>query len=142
MKKLKWFWWVIIISISSLVLLLVGVFISFGIIASGGCERWQTVTFQNNTPYPIKIVLLPGSLDYPPTTLGATYFYEDAKVKPIEPGQAYKGKTTIYARRNIGIRFRYSIYAMSEAEGVVFSKVYTWDELHDMGWRVIITVGG
>jgi hypothetical protein len=41
--------------------------------------------------------------------------------------------------RNGGIGYKYIVVAVSEANEINFSKTYTWDELHNANWIVIIT---
>ncbi len=140
---MKWYWRVAIIVFSSALLLTIlgfgGCLLSWQY-STGGCEQsWHVVTFENHTPYTVKTLVMnwiPGSDQ---RSLSPTWGYNDMPLQiPIEPGESWKGRILVRARRNN--HEQYSVFALTEHQGIVFLEVYTWDDLDDMRWRVVITV--
>ncbi len=97
-----------------------------------GCERWQAITYVNQTPSTVKVDL---SLVTPDYTDTPTLTWNDRGVV-IGVGESKKYLTPVPDSREGGIRYKYTVVAVTEKNEVVFSKVFTWDELHDMNWTV------
>lgn len=106
----------------------------FSLLATS-CDSWQSITFVNQTPFPIKVDTRSVSLDYSDPPQRFTY---DAPVLPIETGKSQRFLTPVSVGRSTGAKRKYTVVAVNEANEVLFSKVFTWDELHDMNWRVVI----
>ena len=107
----------------------------FGLLATS-CDNWQSITFDNQTLSLIKVDIRSVPLDYVGAPRSFTY---DAQVVPIEPRESKKFLTSIPIGRSGGVMKRYSIVAVAETNETVLYKVFTWDELHDMNWTVVIT---
>ena len=100
-----------------------------------GCEPYQAITYENGTTLSIKVILYSVSLDYtgtpnrtwndPGTTLNA--------------GESKTLVTGVSNKRAGGIGYKYIAIAVTETNEVIFYKIYTWDELHDANWIVIIS---
>jgi len=118
--------------LSAVYLLVIGFL--FGLFTSG-CEPWQAITFENQSLLSVKIDVRTVSLDFVGSPPSFTY---DAQEPAIEPGQSRKLGTTVPNARSGGARKKYSVVAVNETNEVVFSRVFTWDELHGADWRVVI----
>ena len=98
-----------------------------------GCERpFQTITYENHTQSTIQVkaALVQRGWD------GKATFEWMSSVLPVEPGQSQTFATGVSPTRRAA---KYLIEAIDQNNVLVFSKVLTWDELHDSGWKVVIT---
>ena len=59
----------------------------------------------------------------------------------IQPGATQQFLTLIHPKREYGAREKYIMYAENEVGEIVYQRTFTWDELHDMGWKVVIEPG-
>lgn len=114
---------------------LVGVVILSLISFIVSCEPYQTITLVNKTLSPIKVDIRAVSLDYSDTPFLTWNFPADV----IKPGETQSLIYPIYNDRSMGVKKKYPITAIIETNQIVFYKIFTWDELHDMGWRVVIS---
>lgn len=99
-----------------------------------GCDPYQVVTVENRTSFPIKADIGTEPLDYSGTP---RLMWEDPVVV-IEAGQSQRFVAPISKGRSVGSERKYPVVAIAETGEVVFYRVFTWDELHDMAWRVVI----
>ena len=118
----------------TMVILLIMIVIVFSMFAVG-CEPYKGVVFTNNTSFPIQVDAIPISLDYE----GKTSLLWSSSVLAIEVGQSQEFLVPIYKGRKAGTLKKYVIIAIDEENEVVFNRIYTWDELNDMNWTVVIT---
>jgi hypothetical protein len=108
---------------------IVFVFVGF----SMACERpFQVITFKNDTLSAIQADAVPVQKDWD----GKAIFKWRSSVLSIEPSQTQAFVTSVSPARD---STKYLIQAVNQNNELVFSKIYTWDELHDSGWRVVIT---
>jgi len=116
-------------------LLLVVVFIgSLGL----GCDSYQVITFENRTSSAVKVDLRQVPLDY----VGIPELsYSDPRLSPIPAGETERAVTSVRKEREIGRKSKYAVVAAAETHEVVYSHVFTWDELHDLGWKILIEPG-
>jgi hypothetical protein len=96
-----------------------------------GCDNYQAVTFENQTNVLVEIDVRLVPKDY---TGKATFKWTSSDV-PIKPGQSVKFITSVPSVRSPA---RYVVQAINERSELVFSQVFTWDELHEANWRVVI----
>ena len=102
-----------------------------------GCDDYQVVTFDNQASFSIKVDMRSVSLDYSGTP---SLTWEDPVVI-IEAGQSQGlvGPRLAKTRKAATMRGKkFVVVAVNETNEIVFSKVFTWDELHDMNWTVVI----
>jgi hypothetical protein len=100
---------------------------------STSCEPdRQPYTIQNNTGTPIEvwdfIVSDNNSAHRSPVWVSNTDMI-------IDPGQT---RTFIGSVRNYQSAGNYIICAITDNSDVIYSHYFTWNELRDMGWRVVI----
>ncbi len=101
-----------------------------------GCEPYKIITYDNQTKSSIKVTVRAVELEYFNEPISFTY---DAHVPPIEAGKSQGFVSNISEEKLLGARYKYMVVAINETNKVVFSKVYTWDELNKMNWVVVIT---
>ncbi len=99
-----------------------------------GCEPYQSITFENQTVLPVKVNLYLVSLDYDSNPTRT--WNESGDV--IYAGESKTLVTQVPDDRKGGLNYKYAMVAVTEDNEILLSKVYTWDELHDLDWRVII----
>ena len=100
----------------------------------GACDSWQAITFVNHASSRVKVDLRAVPLDYSGTP---TLRWDDAG-DIIEAGQSKQLLTPVQRSRESRTRLKYTMVAVTEDNEVVLARVFTWDELHDAEWRVII----
>jgi hypothetical protein len=105
------------------------------LLLASGCEPYQKVTIDNQTSSPLKVDVRNVSLDYS----GTPKFSWKTQVEIIQPGLSQKYIAMISKDRSIGIKNKYTVMAIDETNKVLFFKIFTWNELHDMDWRVVIS---
>lgn len=98
------------------------------------CEPYKIITFVNKTSSPIEINVINAPLNYS----GTPKYAWDVQDKIIEPGTSQNLVVSMYDDRSMGIKKKYPIIAITETNQVVFYKIFTWDELHDLNWKVEI----
>jgi hypothetical protein len=97
-------------------------------------EPYQSITFENRTVLPVKVILYRVSLDYDSNPTQT--WNESGDV--IYAGESKTLVTQVPNVRRGGLYHKYAMVAVTEDNEILLSKVYTWDELHDLDWRVII----
>jgi hypothetical protein len=97
-----------------------------------GCDKYQTITFDNRTAVPIKVILYRVSKDYADIPTRA---WNDPGAVQIGSGESKAYVTGVWYKRVVE---KYVVIAVTEANEVVLSKVSTWDELHDANWKIVI----
>lgn len=105
------------------------------ILIFSGCDNYQTIIYDNQTKSIIKPFLGVVSRNY---SGNPNQEYVDPKVT-VEPGQSRKFTEPISRTRDNGDLRKYVVVIKNEKDDIIFSRVFTWDELHDMNWRIIIT---
>jgi hypothetical protein len=105
------------------------------LLVASGCESYQKLTINNSTSFSIQVDIRDVSLNYS----GTPNFIWDVQSKIIQPGLSLKYIATISKDRSIGIKSKYIVMAINETNEIMFYKIFTWDELHEMGWRVVIS---
>ncbi len=106
------------------------------VVTSVACDRFEQIDFQNDTTLTIDIVYGHSTV---PDELGKRNSSGRCAVCELPPGEEDllidpsgdpdRGRDVVY-----------SITARDAARDVViYSRVFTWDELSDMDWRVVIT---
>ena len=111
--------------------------VTFLILASlsNGCDPFSVIiTFDNQTQYSVQVMIKPVSLDYAGTPI---LKWKETDVV-IKTGQSQKFVTSVPDDEESGLRNKYIAVAVADTGKVVFSKLYTWDELHDADWKVVI----
>lgn len=100
-----------------------------------GCDPGVTIIFENRMPFPVKVGSHKVSLDFQGTVTP-----RDLSNYPIviEPGKSRKFTALIPPDRKLGATMKYVEYAVNLTGEMVYQRTFTWDELHDMGWRVVI----
>jgi hypothetical protein len=100
------------------------------------CERpLQTITYENDTQSTIQTNAVPVQKDWN----GQATFKWDGYGVNIKPGQTQAFVTSVSPVRTPA---KYLVQAIDQNNKLVFSKIFTWDELHDSGWKVIIKSTG
>jgi hypothetical protein len=97
-----------------------------------GCEPYQAITFENKNTVPVKVILYPVPQDY---TGNPTRTWNDPG-DVIGAGESKKFVTQVSDTRVT--REKYVVIAVFETNEVALSKIFTWDELHDMDWTIVI----
>ncbi len=97
-------------------------------------EHWQPIVYKNETSSPVTIDLSVVPLNYNDTP---TLSWNGSGVV-IGVGEAKEYLTPVSDSKKSSTRQKYTVIAVTETNDVVFSKIFTWDELHDMGWTVVI----
>ena len=102
---------------------------------SNSCKPYRSINVVNQTPFPIQTEMWSVPLDY----MGpVTIKWNDTAIV-IEPGKSQNFATTVYKDKpKPDIKRKYAMAAVIETNRVIFSRYYTWDELHDTDWKVII----
>lgn len=98
-----------------------------------GCDDYQIITFDNQTENPIQVDIKSVPLDYQDTP---AFDYPQDDV--IQASESKKYVAPVWDDRTIGSERKYPVEAVNIEGEVVFYRVFTWDELRDMGWRIII----
>jgi hypothetical protein len=101
---------------------------------AAGCEPYQAITFDNRTSTTVKVYLDRVPLDY--TGIPSRTWKDPGDI--IGAGESKKFVTWVPDTRRSGLNYKYTIVAVTEQNEIVLSKVFTWDELHDMDWTVVI----
>jgi len=104
------------------------------LIVATACEPYQTITFENDTSYQIQPDVYRVPLDYSGTPKPT--WDDNYKEGKIDIGQSKKLVTQVPDGRAVTMKF--AVIAVNSNNDIVYSKVFTWDELHDMGWKVVI----
>jgi hypothetical protein len=105
----------------------------FNLMIMTGCPDYITITYENQTSQPIQVDILnisPDSSVTPDLTWDPDYKYT------IDVGQSMNFSTGIPKRR-VTI-YKYAIVAVNDLNENVFSKIYTWDELNNLNWTIVI----
>jgi hypothetical protein len=100
-----------------------------------GCEPYQAIAYKNGTTLPVKAILYSVSLDYTGTP---NRTWNDPGTM-LNAGESKTLVTGVSNKRAGGIGYKYIAIAITETNEVIFSKIYTWDELHNANWKVVIT---
>ena len=111
--------------------IVIGLIVALSII---GCEPYQAIIYDNRTSTPVNVHLDLVPLDY---TGNPTRTWNDPG-DIIEAGESKELITWVPNTKGGGNMYKYTVVAVTEKEKIILSKVFTWDELHDMGWRVVI----
>ena len=119
----------------TLPLVLVVALLTAGVACFG--DRGTVVKFENHTAVPVKVHVKSVSLDFSGTyTPSASY--AGLATTPLQPGETVRFATLIHPKREYGIQAKYLVAAVAETNQVVYERVFTWDELDALGWRVVI----
>jgi hypothetical protein len=118
---------------SFILLLLSGVVV---LLFNTGCEPYRSLTFENQTSYPIQVNVFPRSLN----SSDIPSFTWDSNNKEIivDVEQSKKFVSTVRDEKEAKYNVKYAIVAINDKNEVVFSKFFTWNELYEMDWKVII----
>ena len=128
---------VMTIPVRKLTLILLSVLLGIPLFVA--CDPATPITFENRMGMPI-------IADYQ----GVTLYYSGAatsvigRVKNplvIQPGATQQLSTSIHPKREYGAREKYIMYAENEVGEIVYQRTFTWDELNDLGWKVVIEPG-
>ncbi len=103
------------------------------ILFAAGCDPYQVITFDNQTPFTIQVDIISVPLDYQGTP---EFNFPLGDV--IKAGESKKYVAPVQDDRTVGAERKYPVEAVTETGEVVFSRVFTWDELHDMNWTIVI----
>jgi hypothetical protein len=98
-----------------------------------GCDPYQVITFDNLTSFPIQVDMKSVPLDYQGTPQ-----FNFATGDVIKAGESKKYVAPVQNDRTVGTTRKYPVEAVDERAEVVFSRIFTWDELHDLEWIVVI----
>lgn len=103
------------------------------VLLTASCEPYQVITVENQTSLPIKAEIWDVPLDY----TGTPYLsYRDSRRKPVSPGESRKYAARVSRDRILGSQWKYVVVCADETTAIVYSRVFAWDELQDMGWRI------
>ena len=103
-----------------------------------GCDSYQSITFVNQTTYQIKTDVRTVDLDYD-GYVSISNFTWDTYVDGIEAGESKKYVASIKTDKEAGSGYKYIVEAINQNNTVLFAHIFTWDELHNMNWEVVIT---
>jgi hypothetical protein len=106
------------------------------VILFSSCEQFQAITYVNKTSITVKVYLGTVPLSYTGTPTRSWNQPGDI----IEASVSKELLTQVPPTKDAGTLNKYAIVAVTETNEVVLSKVFTWDELHDMDWTVVIGV--
>lgn len=93
------------------------------------------VIVHNDTSVSVKVDILVVPLDNNGTDI---FSYQENSMSPISPGEDRRILTLIDPERKYGIQGKILVAAVAESEEVVYQRLFTWDELNSMEWRVVI----
>ena len=99
-----------------------------------GCEPYQAITFENKTTVPVKVIEYRVPQEYTGNPTGT--WNDPGAGDIIAAGESKKFVTNVPNTRVT--REKFVVIAVSEMNGMLFSKIFTWDELHEANWRVVI----
>jgi hypothetical protein len=102
---------------------------------SSGCEPYKSITINNNTSFPVQVDII----NLPTEYSAIPNFIWDSQNVIIQPGSSQEYIALISQDRSIGNKSKYTVIAINDANINLFFHVYTWDELNEMGWRVVIS---
>ncbi len=107
------------------------------LIATIGCmgDPGTVVRVHNKMGVPVVFGVRTVSLDYSGRVTPATGYLNPLF---IPSGGERRFTTLIHPERSLGTSFKYIIFALNEAREVVYQRTYSWDELNEMGWKVVI----
>ena len=111
------------------------VVMSLIILLSICCEPYQAITYYNKTTLPVKVILYEVPLNY--TSIPKRTWNDPGNL--LDAGESKTLVTDVSSKRAGGIDYKYVAIAVTEKNEIIFSKIYTWDELLEANWRVIIT---
>jgi hypothetical protein len=100
---------------------------------AAGCDPWQAITYVNQMPEEVKVALRGVPMDY--AAIPTLRWADPGDI--LEAGQSKRMLTSVSTARNE--RLKYTVVAVTETNEIVLARIFTWDELHDSGWKVIIT---
>jgi hypothetical protein len=92
------------------------------------------VIIVNSTANAIKVKIV----SYPTGTLLAPVFNWEDPIKPMEQKSSRSINAPIPIFRTFGMRREYFLVAIDEDNLTIFRQSFSWDELHDMGWKITI----
>jgi hypothetical protein len=84
---------------------------------------------------PVKVNIYRVSLNY--TVIPKRIWNDPGDV--IGAGESKNLVTNVPDTRDGGTYYNYAVIGVTETNTIVISKIYTWDQLHDANWIVIIT---
>jgi len=96
----------------------------------------QPVTVENRTSVSIKVDIRDVELDYTGTPDVKPYAKNRNPV--VLPGEVIELWTVIDPERGFGIRLKYFVAVITESDTILWQRIFTWDELNDMNWTLII----
>ena len=114
-------------------------FAIFGLTVSlvaAGCDPWQSITYDNQTSFRVKLDLMAVPLDY----AGTPTLTWDGPGDVLNAGQAAKYSTPVRRSSKSRTIYKYTVVAVTETNEIVLAKVFTWDELREADWRVVISL--
>jgi hypothetical protein len=104
------------------------------------CPHWDygmPVTVENRTSVPFKVYIWEMvDLDYTGTPYVESYAKSEAPV--VLPGEVKKIYTTIPPGRKQGIKEKNFVGVITESDTILLQRFFTWDELNEMNWTIII----
>ena len=101
-----------------------------------GADYGMTVTVENRTSVPFKVDIWPFDLDY--TGTPGVIPYAKLEIPPVLPGEVQEVGTLIPPNRKWGIKEKYLVTVITESDTILLQRFFTWDELNEMNWTIII----
>jgi hypothetical protein len=99
-----------------------------------GCEPYQSIIYDNQTSFTVKVDISLVPVDYS----GTPTLTWDSPGVVLSEKETKEFMTSVPNTKRGGADYKYTVVAVIETGEIVFSKVFTWDELHDMNWRVVL----
>jgi hypothetical protein len=100
-----------------------------------GCDNYQTIIYDNQTQSIIKPFFGKVSKNF---YGNPEQEYTDPKII-VEAGQSKRFVEPISETKDNGDLYNYVVVVKNGKDETVFSRMFTWDELYNMDWRIIIT---
>lgn len=111
--------------------------IVLGMLVSGCADSFRPVTFENSSSLPVTVGLEAVTLEY---TGPYVFRYTNIKRKVVLAGESstrsYSGPK--YFDEDFGSQFKYLVTAQDDDLNFVYYRLFTWTELNDAGWHVVI----
>ena len=122
--------------VSPVTRIFIAVIVTIITLFSIGCEHFQAITYENKIASPVKVIIY--NVPLSSTIIPKRTWNDPGDVIGI--GESKTLVTEVSPNRNGGkYYYYYAVIAVTETDEIIISKIYTWDELHNANWKVVIT---
>ena len=111
------------------------------LVVSSACfgDPGTVITVANRLSEPIKFGAFPVGLDFNGRFHMTTEFeWRNLQIREVPPNHELRMGTSILPNRKYGSRNKYLVVAITPKDIAAYERLFTWDELEQLGWRVVI----